>query len=44
MAFHQERLEKLCQRELADILRNESKNPLLQYVSITKVSITRDLD
>ena len=43
MAFHQERLEKLCARELAEILRNESKNPLLQFVSITKVSITKDL-
>ena len=43
MAFHQERLEKTFARELAEILRSEVKNPLLTYVSITKVALTKDL-
>jgi ribosome-binding factor A len=43
MAFHQERLEKIYARELADVLRNEVKNPLLSFVTVTKVAITKDL-
>lgn len=43
MAFHQERLEKNIASCLANILREESKNPLLKFVSITKVAVTKDL-
>ena len=43
MAFHQERLEKIYARELAEVLRNEVKNPLLSFVTVTKVAITKDL-
>lgn len=43
MTFHQERLEKIFGKELANILRTEVKNPLLTYVSVTKVSLTKDL-
>lgn len=43
MAFHQERLEKMVANCLAEILREESKNPLLKFVSVTKVAITKDL-
>ena len=43
MAFHQERLEKIYARELAEVLRNEVKNPLLSFVTVTKVTITKDL-
>jgi len=42
MAFHQERLEKLIAVELSNTLRLECKNPLLQFVSVTKVSLTKD--
>lgn len=43
MAFHQERLEKNIATCLAGILREESKNPLLKFVSVTKVAVTKDL-
>lgn len=43
MAFHQERLEKMIATCLAETLREETKNPLLKFVSITKVSVTKDL-
>lgn len=43
MAFHQERLEKIFSRELADVLKTEVKNNLLTFVSITKVTMNKDL-
>lgn len=43
MAFHQERLEKTIATCLAETLREDSKNPLLKFVSITKVAVTKDL-
>ena len=43
MAYHVERVNKIVERELSTILLMEAKNPLLKYVSITKVSLTNDL-
>lgn len=43
MAFRVERVEKIIERELALILANEVKNNKLKFVSITKVSVTKDL-
>ena len=43
MAYHVERMNKIAMRELSSILLIDSKNPLLKFVSITKVMLTADL-
>ena len=43
MAYHVERIAKIIERELSQILLLEAKNQLLKYVSITKVALTNDL-
>lgn len=43
MAYHVERMNKIAMRELSSILLLDSKNPLLKFVSITKVALTTDL-
>ena len=43
MAYHVERVAKIIERELSQILLFEAKNQLLKYVSITKVGLTNDL-
>lgn len=43
MAYRIERVEKIIERELANILFDSTNNNKLKYVSITKVSLTNDL-
>ena len=43
MAYRLERVEKIIERELASILFDSVKNEKLKFVSITKVSVTKDL-
>ena len=43
MGFRIDRVEKMIERELALILSESAKNELLKFVSITKVSVTKDL-
>ena len=43
MAYHVERMNKIIERELSSIILLEAKNPLLKFVSITKVALTKDL-
>lgn len=43
MAFRIERVEKIIERELASILFESAHNEKLKYVSVTKVSLTKDL-
>ena len=43
MAYRLERVEKIIERELASILANDVKNGKLKFVSVTKVSVTKDL-
>ncbi len=43
MAFRIERVEKIIERELATILFESAHNEKLKFVSITKVSLTKDL-
>ena len=43
MAYRLERVEKIIERELASILFNNVKNEKLKFVSVTKVSVTKDL-
>lgn len=43
MAYRLERVEKIIERELASILFNNVKNEKLKFVSITKVSVTKDM-
>ena len=43
MSHHIERMNKIIMHELSSILLLDSKNPLLKFVSITKVSLTNDL-
>lgn len=43
MAYRIDRIEKMIEKELAYILRDEAKNELLKYVSVTKVVVTNDL-
>lgn|SRR5690554_6944293 len=43
MAFKKERLEKIIEREISDILFSELKNDKLKFVSITNVNLTNDL-
>jgi ribosome-binding factor A len=42
MAYRQERLEKIIERELSSILLMDVKDDRLKYVSITKVTLTKD--
>ncbi len=42
MSYRIQRCEKTIERELANILLNESHNELLKFVSITKVSVNKD--
>jgi ribosome-binding factor A len=43
MAFRVERVEKIIERELANILFESAHNEKLKFVSVTKVSLTKDL-
>lgn len=43
MAFRIERIEKIIERELASILFESAHNEKLKFVSVTKVSVTKDL-
>lgn len=43
MSFKQERLEKILEREISNIIRIEVKDDRLSFVTITKVSLTNDL-
>ncbi len=43
MSYRIQRCEKTIERELADILLNDSHNELLKFVSITKVSLNKDM-
>ena len=43
MSHHAERMNKIVMHELSWILLLDSKNPLLKFVSITKVALTNDL-
>lgn len=43
MSFRVERVEKIIERELASILFENAHNEKLKFVSITKVSLTKDL-
>lgn len=42
MAYRQERLEKIIERELNSILLTSAKDVRLNYVLVTKVSLTKD--
>ncbi len=43
MAYRNQRIEKIIERELSTILLFEAKNELLRYVSITNVMVNGDL-
>jgi ribosome-binding factor A len=43
MAYRTQRIEKIIEKELAQILFSEAHNPLLKFVSITKVRLTPDM-
>lgn len=43
MGYKQERLEKIMEREISNIILSEVKDDRLKYVTITKVSLTNDL-
>lgn len=43
MNFKQERLERILEREISSIVMSEVKDDRLRFVTITKVSLTRDL-
>lgn len=43
MAYHIERVEKIIERELGNILLTEVKDQRLRYVTITNVRLTGDL-
>ena len=43
MAYRVERVEKIIERSLADIIFTEVHNELIKYVSITKVSLNKDM-
>ncbi len=43
MAYHVERIEKILEREIATILFDSAHNDKLKFISITKVSLTKDL-
>lgn len=43
MSYKQERLEKILEREISNMLLLEIKDDRLKYVTITKVALTNDL-
>lgn len=43
MAFKKERLEKILEREISQIIFSEVKDDRLKFVTITKVALTNDL-
>lgn len=43
MGYRVERVEKIIERELANIIFTEVHNDLLKYVSITKVALNKDM-
>ena len=43
MAYRVERIEKILEREIATILFDSAHNDKLKFISITKVSLTKDL-
>lgn len=43
MGYKQERLEKIIEREISNIILSEVKDDRLKFVTITKVSLTNDL-
>ena len=43
MGFRIERVEKIIERELANILFEDAKNSKLKFISITKVSLSKDM-
>lgn len=43
MSFKQERLEKIIEREISNIIMTEVKDDRLKFVTITKASLTKDL-
>ena len=43
MAYRVERIEKIIEREIGNILLNEVKDQRLRYVTITNVKVTNDL-
>lgn len=43
MSYRQERIERILEREISNIIMTEVKDDRLKFVTITKVSITNDL-
>ena len=43
MAYRTQRVEKIIERELANIIFTEVHNELIKFVSITKVSLNKDM-
>lgn len=43
MAYRVQRVEKIIERELASIIFSEVHNELIKFVSITKVSLNKDM-
>ena len=43
MAFKKERMEKILEREISNIIFQEVKNEKIKFVTITKASLTNDL-
>jgi len=43
MTYKKERLEKIIEKEIANIIFSESKDERLKFVTITKVDLTNDL-
>lgn len=43
MAFKRERMEKILEREISNIIFQDVKNEKIRFVTITKVSLTNDL-
>lgn len=43
MAFKKERMEKILEREISNIIFQDIKNEKIKFVTITKASLTNDL-
>lgn len=43
MAYHTERIEKLIEREISNVIFQDVKDDRLKYVTITKVNVLKDL-
>lgn len=43
MAYRVQRVEKIIERELANIIFSEVHNELIKFVSITKVALNKDM-